>query len=283
MTIPIVIFHTRGNQAYFQSCVNNNAKNNIVYLIGDDSNKFTFINNPNVHFYHINDLVTEEAKQFEACFTNYSSNDHNYEMYCYLRIFYLKTFIEKTGKQWVFHIDSDCIILGDINNIFSEPLSISYSIQNMKNKFHMVGSVHNALINLEFCNTFIKLCFDIYQNKSKFELINKKLEWHKQNNVPGGICDMTLYYLLHSEKLLHSVIDLNLPIKVNNEEFIFDHNISDSYGYLGEDTYEKLDGIKVICRQENNFFFKNKQGMPIRTISIHFQGSAKRILETFIL
>ena len=284
MSIPIVIFHTRGNQSYFRSCVENNSINNIVYLIGDDSNKLSFVNNPNVHFCHIDGLETEESNQFKDCFVNYSSNNREYEMYCFLRIFYLREFIKKTGKPWVFHIDSDCLVLCDVNHIFAESSpSISYSIQNMENPFHMVGSVHNGLLNTEFCDKFIGLCFDIYKNKSKFELIDRKLQWHKKNSVPGGICDMTLYYLLKSENLLCSVTDLNSPIIIEGEQSIFDHNISDAYGYLGEDTYAKLNGVKIIARDGKKFYFKKNDGTFIRTLSLHFQGGAKRILETIVL
>lgn len=281
MDIPIVIFHTRGNQDYFKSCVTNNSKNNVVYLIGDDSNKDTFTGNPNVRFFHIDDLTTEESVRFKNCFVNYSNNNREYEMYCYLRIFYLKAFIKKTGKQWVFHIDSDCVILCDINKVFTDNPSISYSIQNMENKFHMVGSVHNALLNIEFCNKFIELCFDIYHNKTKVMLIIEKLQWHKRNQIPGGICDMTLYYLLHSEKILDSVTDLNTPRMFEGEPAVFDHNVLDTYGYSGENTYEKENGVKVIIQSGNKFYLKNKDGTIVRTLSLHFQGRAKFILDNF--
>jgi hypothetical protein len=172
-------------------------------------------------------------------------------------VFYLKTFFEKTGLDWVFHTDSDCVILDDVNAIFSEDkLRISYSIQKMENPFHMVGSIHNALLNIGFCDTFINLCFDIYQNKSKFALIDSKIQWHKKNGILGGICDMTLYYLLYSEKMIDNIFDLNIPMMINGERAIFDHNISDIYGFYGEKTYERSLGIKVVTRSGNNFYFK---------------------------
>lgn len=279
MDIPIVLFHTRGNQEYLKSCVTNNSKNNVVYLIGDDSNKDTFTDNPNVRFFHIDDLITEESVRFKNCFVNYSSNTHEYEMNCYLRIFYLKAFIEKTGKQWVFHIDSDCVILCDINKVFTDNPSISYSIQNMENKFHMVASIHNALLNIEFCNKFIELCFDIYHNKTKEMLIMEKLQWHKHNQIPGGICDMTLYYLLHSEKILDSVTDLNTPRMFEGEPVVFDHNVLNTYGYSGENTYETENGVKVIIQSGNKFYLKSNDGTIVRTLSLHFQGRAKSILD----
>ena len=179
MSIPIVIFHIEGDQLYFIKCVNISSKTNTVYLIGDDSNKNTFADNPNVQFFHIKDLGSDKIEQFKRVFVNYSVNNHNYELNCFLRVFYLRELLKKTGKEWVFHTDSDCILLEDVNNIFSKPTHPAYSIQIMENQYHMVGSIHNALLNRDFCNRFIQLCFDIYDNRTKFELIDKKIQWHE--------------------------------------------------------------------------------------------------------
>lgn len=139
----------------------------------------------------------------------------------------------------MFHTDSDCVILENVNRLFNNPTHIAYSIQKMENKFYMVGSIHNALLNIDFCNKFIELCFDIYLTRSKLHLINNKMQWHKTTGTPGGICDMTLYYLLYSEKIIENIIDLNMPISFLGADVIFDHNVSDSYGYKGDNTFKK--------------------------------------------
>jgi hypothetical protein len=286
MSIPIVIFHTGGQQEYFKRCVSISSQKNTVYIIGDNSNKELFSNNENVQFFHVDDLHSNEIDTFKSCFVNYSSNSHDYEITCYLRVFYLKKLFEKTGKQWMFHTDSDCILLENVNDIFPEPTNIAYSIQKMENKFHMVGSIHNSLLDIDFCNKFIELCFDIYLNRSKFDLIDKKLQWHKITNTPGGICDMTLYYLLYSENIIANIIDLNMPMKYpgTDIDIIFDHNVCDSYGFNGERTFNK-NIIKIIRKIENRFYFQlaDKQQQYIQTMSIHFQGNAKRLLSSFSL
>jgi hypothetical protein len=279
MSIPIVIFHTGGAPDYLISCVNISSKTNQVYLIGDDSNQSTFLNNPNVRFFHINDLSTNEIEQFKLCFINYSGNDANYEMYCFLRIFYLKSLFERTGLDWVLHTDSDCIILQDINELFPSPSSVAYSIHKTANEFHMGASIHNALLNRRFCNTFVELCFDIYQNKTRFGLIEKKIQWHQQTGMPGGICDMTLYYLIHSENMISPIIDLNEPLEFDSSYIVFDLHYSESYGYNGNDTYAMEDWYKRIIKREGKFYFVKTDGQEIRTASIHFQGQrAKRVL-----
>ena len=277
--IPIVIFHINGNQEYFKKCINISSYNNIVYLIGDNFNSNTFIDNNNIKFIHINTLYSFDINEFKKYFINYSTNSYDYELNCFLRVFYLKNFLEKTGYKKVFHTDSDCVIFDNINSIITDNIDIAYSIQkNINNIHHMVGSIHNSLLNLYFCNKFIELCFDIYKNKSKYYLIEPKITWHKKNNSGGGICDMTLYYLIYSEKIINNITDLNDILYINNENIIFDHQLSNSYGFNGINTYKIINGIKELIKNNNKYYFITTNNELIRTFSIHFQGDSKKYL-----
>lgn len=285
MDIPIVIFQTGKSPDYFINCVNISSKKNIVYIIGDDSTKSSFSENLNVHFFHINDLESSEIDDFRKCFVNYNNNDANYELNCFLRVFYIKNLFEKTGKEWMFHTDSDCVILESINSIFTHiPKSNAYSIQVGMSEYHMGSSIHNSLINIDFCNTFVDLCFDIYKTKTKFGLIDKKIKWHQMTGMPGGICDMTLYFLIHDQKMIHPLVNLNHGNTINDEPFVFDHNFSSSYGYNGESTYLMDGSYKKLIKNGDKWYFNTVDGKEIRTVSIHFQGeSAKQILSRFVL
>jgi hypothetical protein len=98
--------------------------------------------------------------------------------------------------------------------------------------------------------------------------------------MPGGICDMTLYYLLHSEKIIENIVDLNVPFSHNGngEDVMFDNNISETIGY------ESNNNIKTIIKTERGCFFKTVDGRLIKTASIHFQGiNNKLLLEQFSL
>ena len=255
---------------------------NIVYIIGDDSNKDTFKDNKCVIHIHINSFTDNSLiniNRMKSCFVNYSTNPHTYELNCFLRIFYLKELINLTKIDTFFHVDSDCIILERLKKIPFKS-SICYSLQDFcqkSNPYHMVGCIHNGLLNSEFCDKFMQLCFDIYENKSKFHLIEPKINWHKTQNIIGGICDMTLYYLIHAEKLV-DMSNLNDIIYID-EDCTFDHQICGGYGYLGEKTYMLKNGIKEIIRKDNKFYIKTHNNTLIRTLSFHFQSNTKSILE----
>jgi len=283
--IPLFIFHI-GNQEYFRKCVLHNSKKNKVYVMGNDSTKDLFPNNKNVNFIHVKDVDNGEVNRLKTCFKNYSTHDVSYEIKCFLRVFYLKQLMLKTGIDSFFHLDSDCIVFDNISEVFhaNPQIKNAYSVQKYcekTNPYHMVGCIHNGLITLDLCNIFINLCFDIYENKSKLHLINGKIEHHKNNNMGGGICDMTFFWLIYSEKLCE-IYDLNDIIIYEDEECIFDHNVNNDYGIFGENTYNmNQNNIKEIMVNDGKRYVSTKNGdRKLRLLSIHFAGPAKKILES---
>jgi hypothetical protein len=283
METPLYIFHI-GDQEYFKKCVEINSLRNKVYIVGNDTNKDLFKNNQNVFHYHVKNIDNGEVNRFKRCFVNYSSHDASYEIKCFLRVFYLKQLMLITGINKFFHIDSDCVVFDNISEIFNQNPQITnaYSVQKFcdkTNPHHMVGCIHNGLMSLKLCDVFIQLCYDIYENKSKLYLIQNKINYHKQNNLGGGICDMTFFWLIYSEKLCE-IHDLNDIIVFENENCAFDHNVNIDYGFLGDGTYKMTNNIKkIIIKDEKKYAISNSDEM-IRLLSIHYAGGAKRILET---
>jgi len=140
-----------------------------------------------------------------------------------------------------------------------------------------VGCIHNVLLTRKFCDTFAALCSDVYVNKTKLSLIEPKIKWHRDNRQAGGICDMTLYHLLASERLLR-VFDLNQILEVDGVPCTFDHNINIAGGYKGEATYRMKGPMKQIRKEEGHFFIQEVAatvGHEVRALSFHFQGGAK--------
>ena len=285
--IPVIIHHTGGNQDYLQSCVKINSQKNKVYLIGDDVNKTAYADNKNVEHVHINDLDSEEITDFKKHFVNYSSNDHTFELNCFLRVFYLKQLILLKNLNRIFYVDSDCIVLDNISEIMqkSPSIKIGYSIQTFtqeSNPFHMSGCIHNSVINLDFCNKYIEFCFDIYKTRTKFHLIEPKVNYHKTKS--GGICDMTIGYLGYTNKIFNEPItNMNDIFMIDGEECTFDHNINDPYGYLGVNTYQtEWNGnisrwceVKKIQIENNKYYATTNTGNRIRLLTLHYQGGAK--------
>ena len=119
--------------------------------------------------------------------------------FCFARIFILSQFLNDLKINKVFYSDSDNIILSNINELnFLE--DIAFIIPKEFDEFRMSASIHSSLLTRLFCDKFISLYKDIYENKVEFHLIDDKISHHEKNNIPGGICDMTLYYLLNKRR-----------------------------------------------------------------------------------
>lgn len=285
--IPVVIYHI-GDQPYFQQVVKLNAQTNPVILIGDQTNMKLFTNVPNVDFVHVNTLITPEIDEFYAWFLNYSTNPFDTEFICFQRFFLYKQLMIQRNLDRIFHVDSDCIALVNINDYISTfpDMTCALSIQDIPDQpFHMSACIHNALLTREFCDVFIQLTKDIYQNKSKLELIQPKIDWHMQNQIPGGVCDMTLCYLIWKKNMVAGLQDLNDTRLYDNELCAFDHNVQSPYGFKGVATYRMYEnGLKVVQKHDNKFYAITGENEPIRLLSMHFQGSTgKSILPHFSL
>jgi hypothetical protein len=195
-------------------------------------------------------------------FVNYSTNGSEYEWGCFNRVFILRDFMKEYNFDAVFHLDSDCILL---ESVPSDIHPIAYCVQPNYTEYHMCSSIHAALLNIEFCDAFEKLYRDIYENKTRFHLIDQKIQYHKKHNIPGGICDMTLYYLLSSE------------LKVDNlMRRGFMNNINSSEGPDGSKQYEMNGQIMKIYDDWKIHDLISDTYVKLKCI--HLQGGAKNLI-----
>ena len=291
--IPVVIHHEGGTHDYFVNSVKVNARRNKVIVIGDDANSALFGDMANVEHVHVNTLKSAEMDEFNQCFVNYSFwNSANFERKCFLRTFYVKELMKHRGLARVFYVDSDCVVLVNVTELFAKLPGIrgGYSVQThsqMENPHHMVACIHNSLLTLDMCEEYVKLCFDVYKTGEKFHLIEDKWKYHKQQQL-GGICDMTLWYLHYVHRLSRSesVVNFNDMMRVDGEDCVFDHNVNDAYGYTGTTTYrmgsnEQVNpwgDTKVITKRNDKYYAMSRDGREVRLLSIHYQGGAKGAL-----
>ncbi len=285
MKTPVVISHS-GDDEYFKAVVIIAAQKNPVFVIGDSVNQHTFKGMQNIQHIHNADLQTKELEAFDASFINYSSNSREEEFRCFRRVFLVQQFMHLNRHEQVFHLDSDCLLLEDVSKLFpAQPATPATAYALMPNYYPylMAGCIHNALLSSDFCQAFAQLCADIYISKSKFSLIEPKINWHRENNIGGGICDMTMYYLLHAEKIV-SVLDLNQAYMIEKEVCIFDHNINVEFGPAGNNTFTLANGLKKVLKNNDKYYCETKDGSLIRALTLHFQGAAKRsIKEVFTI
>jgi len=271
--IPVVIVHT-GYKDYLRANLEVTSKKNKIYLIGDTSlSKLGGIKNViwlNIEEYN----KTEKIKEMEKNFVNYSTNPRGFELFCFLRVFIIAEFMRIFKLKRVFHSDSDNILFHDINDIIGDLECPAYHTNgNYGNSFRMSDSIHNGLITQDFIKVFSELCKKIYV-KGDYSLIKDKIEYHKK--VPGGICDMTFYYLMRAEEMI-DVVDLNKPR--NGKVFINIFKIGDGWESRKQYTMdEKTECIKVWKKGGKNMVFDQVNKKFLELVNIHFQGGCKKFL-----
>ena len=280
--IPIVIHHT-GDQLYFQNCVRINAVNNTVIIIGNEENSTLFDDLNNVFHVYEDDLLSNDLAEFHTHFVNYSTNGAQYEFKCFVRIYLLREFLKKYPFLRVVFGDSDCIFLTNMDAFYKSlpQINCAYSIIQEHAPHNMSASVHASLLNLIFCDAFVKVCRDIYVNKSKFHVILPKIQWHKKNNVNGGICDMTIYYIIYRYGLVPDIFDTNTPVLYEGEYCVLDHNIMSPYGFDGNQTFPLVNGMKNIHKlvdKEGNAYCITNNKIKVRLLCIHYQGTADKAI-----
>lgn len=259
---------------YMKTSLNITSRYNHIYLLG--TSQFSSFESENITFVNIEKYNNLEfTNTIKKNFVNYGAKDDKSEIFWLSRIPKLKQFMKDFNLASVFMIDSDNILLFDINDY---PFTQENALCISKNwsPFYHAASIHSALLTQEFCAEYEKLYKDIFINKSKFYLVEPKIEYHKKN--AGGIADMTLHYHLYAEDIL-DFDNLYEPKIVNDERSVFINNYSTSEGYQDQKQYELLKKhIKIYKKNKESYIFDNKNNEYLKLLNVHYQGKAKKNL-----
>ena len=266
--IPVVIVHL-GNQSYLHDTVTYvKSYGNRVIILGDESNKHI-----QAEHFMLSTLRTSDLDTFEQSFVNYSTNNAGLERFCFSRLFYIREWMKQHSIDTIVHLDSDCILLEKTDKLFDGSLAYTYNVSESSDPEKMAGSIATSCLTMDFLNKFVQLCFDIYVTKTKHNLIEPKIKYHRQYNKPGGICDMTLYYILTKEMNVKNLLD------IQPDGSTYDDNITDTLGFDGMNTFEKIQDIKYLHINDDGIVYaKCTNGRFIKLNNLHFQGSAKGLL-----
>lgn len=270
-SLPVVTVHF-GDQRHVAACLHETVKHNrVVHLIGDASNEH--LGSERVRWIDAATLpLSPKAALLRRHFVNYSTNPHSWELNCFLRMFYVRALLEVLGADACFHIDSDCALLTDVSAIAYETADALTLHNDFDNPIRMTASVHNARLTRDFLERFMQLCLDVYVDGTRFDDVVPKIRLHQERNLPGGVCDMTLYHLVTRGR---AVQDLGTP----RNGAVFDHRFGSPEGHELAEQYEMADGHKRLTRRGDGFYIHDVRGPQVRLLSIHFQGIAKRFVD----
>jgi len=261
--IPFIVVH-KGRQDYLKSCLSSIQQFNKVYLLGDEENK-----NLTSNWINMNSLSNNYTNMFDKVYLHLSSNSELFEKICFYRYIAMYEFAKKNNIDEFIHCDSDMLMLHECTMLFDdfENYGAAYFIPHEQSNNRMTASPHLCYWKLDVLEEFIRFFIEQYQIKSR--VLIEKYNYHIQNKIPGGICDMTLLYMFaHNRKDILNLFNidnyyLNFNVSTNEsmncgrEYIIFDHK------------------YKVINKK---LFYKyNDNIVPVAFL--HMQGSAKRFMK----
>ena len=172
----------------------------------------------------------------------------------------------------IFYIDSDVLLYINVEEEYEKFKQFDMTL------LHRCAPVSSYFNDLSIHN-FCKFLLNTYENKNSyaFEKIASHFFIRQKHNLPGGVCDMTLFEYFH----YHSDIGGG-PGKVGEmmtilNDSTYDHNIN------VEDQYFSFkNGIKEFKFIENiPYCYSNKLKKYIKFNSIHFNSGAKILMKDY--
>lgn len=250
--LPFVLF----NAEYF----NNDTTLSLI------CNNVNQINNINI--IDINQYNNSYIDNFKNIYFHLSPNSYDYELFCFLRWFYLYEHMKRKNLNYVLYMDSDYLLFDNFNDYIKEnPINYAaFSIPKQDfSEYYWTASGHISIWSQKGLQDFCDFIIKAYTEDKYIKLLKEKY----YNTKNGGICDMTIFYLFWLEK--ENMIQ-NLLNNYNNK--IHDHNINSPDNLYKNEFITRFDR-KLIHFIKNKPYFILKNNKYIQARGIHCQGTGK--------
>jgi len=261
LNIPVFIVH-EGNQGYLENSISLCSQYHPVILVGDTTNKYMAEN-----WIACEQIVSEPLEDFERSYIHMSTNSEFFEKICFRRYFYMYQIAKQYNYEKFIHIDSDVMLLNKLPDLLenSSKMAAFFVPKNQK-KYQFTASPHVSYWTLAGLGHFIKFILDTYN--FNINNLQDKFMYHKQMNMPGGVCDMTLLYLfyLKNQSKILNLFDVH--------SCYIDYNINQNNSSYKNGKVQEYFYFKVFNRKGNQLWFKTRNG-HVECIALHLQGKAK--------
>ena len=268
--LPKFFFHT-GNPPYLKHILEQaHKKNNHVVLLGDETNK-------NLRGEHT--MFTEylyDIETFKRSYRHMSTNSQQFEVICFIRWFVLRNFMVRNNIEACFYADSDIMIYGDLTKEWSKfkENNCAFMMPDEQTPYSWSASGHNSFWTQEALIEFCDFLNDAYCTETTFTKLADKWNFHIQNNKPGGICDMTLFWLYYQDK---GGENIGILSKVS-EGSTFDDNIVSSENRY-KDEYRMKEGLKELdFREDVPYGYNLREDQWVRFNTLHYSGAGTKHL-----
>ena len=220
--------------------------------------------------------ATPAIVEFKKYYRHMSPNPYEYELFCFLRWFYLLEYMREYKLKRVLYLDSDCLLFSSSTAIEawvgSNTLSGLSIPEQVHESYEWCVSGHSSYWTVGMLERFCDFALQSYVTPLYLKMYDEK--WTKARH--GGICDMTALYLFWREN------EENIfNMAAHRDGAVFDHNINSSFNYL-DGEYAVLFGTKKLIFEDGiPKFVLEKTHEKILAHALHCQGTAKRLIPSY--
>jgi len=276
--VPI-IFYQQGYQEFIEYALAQARYSNPftpIYLICDDTVIDKIIYRDNITLINNKDF-NKSASEFIKVYEHFSANPYEYELVCFVRWFVMYEFMKDYKISTAFICDSDCLIYSDIADLYPEYYAKygSLVIVNDQEPFVWVASGSESYWNLEGLRAFVHFLISSYKQGIKL-LLEDKILYHHKNQIPGGICDMTLLYKFY----LNNKTEFSNIISVKNKG-AFDRGIGYADNEFANEYRHNGYAKQIVFLYGIPYCFNNYYQSQIKFHLLHFQGAYKKLMKPY--
>ncbi len=272
MALPVLIAHT-GYSPYLEftlrQAVERAGREGVVFL-GDRSNdRFPFI-------HHVDGdapVFQKAAAEIGAVYRHMSTNTSAFELAAIQRWFRLHALMEREGLDRALVLDSDVLLYASPADLeaWVGAAEIGLATPDAQPAFGWESSGHSAVWSAERLGACCAYAVRAYTEPAERERLEAKWQHHLATGDPGGICDMTLFYLFAERQPPGSVLNVTEA----RDGAVFDHNAAMTLGTASGEYPLGTDGLKPVAWRDGQPYVSRATGEAVRFLTLHLQGPSK--------
>lgn len=207
----------------------------------------------------------QQANKVARLYQHASVNEAAFELACFQRWFVINEYAQKTNLTSFLHIDGDVVLTASSTEIEAAYSAFDYTV-SAASSWHCV-----YFSNLKAIEAFCSMSLSIFEKRGEvWEYVSNLIGLEDVEGRNDNLTDMTVISLLPKFHPLNFV-ETSTP----DAPLMFDHNINSA-----REGYEMSESVKSLHWVNGVPFARFLESQKfVKVGAIHFQGSAKRILE----
>jgi len=293
-SIPIIFYQGGPYCPYLKLSVKQAFRrnpNSQIILLADNPDQYRadFPTTPRIKFAPIKDYYTS-AQKFEEVYEHMSTNPRHFELPCFTRWFVIDEYCKRHFISRYFYLDNDVLLYCNLEDWLENFENFAYTVTNN------VSWGISLMNNTKWLSKFCEFCMNVYNIQPGYGVkYYHRLLSHFENlqviESPGGVCDMTLISYFRQDAFTPPGLVGEMSAILKDEMtdcescflgyayYTFDHNINQSDGF------ETAAGSKKIKwtdqRKDVPVCYNKELDIDVRFLCLHFQGSAKHLMEGY--